>query len=135
MDLMVNDWTSELFFFHKLKIFESQFRRNFAGINDVVRAMVWMMDPNYSGIYNVGNPQANLTKLQLAHTICDELGLDNRVLDEGTGKDPDARDYLVSNNKILSTGFEFKHSLRQGIQDIANLCRINGYDILKSRNV
>lgn len=134
MDLMVNNFTSELYFFKKMKIFEGHFRRNFVGINDVVRAMIWMLDPNYSGVYNCGNPDANLTKTQLAHIICDELGLDKSVVTDGEGKDPDGRDYLVSNKKLLDTRFEFRQSLRDGIQDIVTLCKLHGHDVMKYRN-
>ena len=134
MDLLVNDWTAKLLLDKKLEIYESHFRRNFVGINDVVRCCIHMMDSQYQGVYNVGNPQANLTKLQLADTIVNELD-NNAVVSEGTGKDPDARDYLISNQKLLNTRFEFKQSLRDGIQDVKNLCKIHGYEVFKYGNV
>jgi hypothetical protein len=40
----------------------------------------------------------------------------------GEGKDPDQRNYLVSNNKILRAGFRFEHSLEAGIREVARVC-------------
>ena len=43
------------------------------------------------------------------------------------GKDPDKRDYLVSNEKIEKTGFKPAHSLENGIQEL-----IKGYTMLQN---
>jgi len=135
MDLMVQNFVSELFFFKKLSIFESHFRRNFVGINDVVRACVWMMDDQYSGPYNCGNDSLNMTKLQLAKTIASELEVDPAGITEGVGKDPDGRNYLISNQKLLNTRFEFKQDLRSGVRDIKNLCKIHGMKVHTYSNI
>jgi nucleoside-diphosphate-sugar epimerase len=41
------------------------------------------------------------------------------------GKDPDRRNYIVSNDKINKTGFECEYTLDDGIQEL-----IKGYKIL-----
>lgn len=134
MDLMVQNFVSELYLLKKLKIFESHFRRNFVGIRDVVRACIFMVDPKFSGAYNCGNDSLNMTKLELAKSICRQLEVPLDGLSEGEGKDPDGRDYLVSNRKLLSTGFDFKHSLEDGVREIKELCKIHGWNVLRFGN-
>ena len=41
------------------------------------------------------------------------------------GEDPDKRDYIVSNEKIESTGFKPDYSLKQGIEELTK-----GYEIV-----
>jgi hypothetical protein len=42
------------------------------------------------------------------------------------GKDPDQRNYIVSNEKIEKTGFSAEVSLRQGITEL-----IKGYQVIR----
>jgi len=43
------------------------------------------------------------------------------------GKDPDQRNYIVSNEKIEATGFKPTHSLDDGIRDL-----IKGYTMIRN---
>ncbi len=43
------------------------------------------------------------------------------------GEDPDKRDYIVSNQRILATGWKPAHGLDDGIREL-----IKGYRILKN---
>jgi nucleoside-diphosphate-sugar epimerase len=119
-DLLVNDWAAEAYYNSRLEIFECNARRNFVHINDVVRAFIWCINPNIIGLYNVGLDSANCTKLELAKRINNIVGCD---IIEKDGEDPDKRDYIVSSQKFMDTGFEFKHSLEQGITEVVNLCQ------------
>jgi len=142
MDLMVNDFTWRLFNIRhrlnlresgktigttkadvQLSIYEPHFKRNFVHVRDVCNAFLFMLGRHHlRGPYNLGLPTANLTKMELAHAICDILGLDRRVVVVGNGEDPDKRNYLVSNEKILSTGFLFKHTLEMGVREVETVC-------------
>lgn len=133
-DLMVNNWTCKIFFDKKIEVYEPHFRRNFVNINDVCRAFCWALDPNFNGIYNVGLPTANLTKMELAQLICDELNVARENITIGNGKDPDQRDYLVSNDKLLKTSFNFQYTLEDGIKDMVQLCKLYGPNIFKLGN-
>ena len=55
--------------------------------------------PNFTALENV-----NLTKIELAESIKKHIDGFNYVLNE-FGHDPDKRDYIVSNQKILETKF------------------------------
>jgi nucleoside-diphosphate-sugar epimerase len=124
-DLMVNHFTYELSQCpnEKFVIFEPNFKRNFLHVRDACRAFSFMVGRHdLTGPFNLGLPTANMTKWELAEKVCDVLGLSKNVLSVGAGVDPDRRNYIVSNNKILRTGFEFRHSLEEGIKEVAQLC-------------
>lgn len=120
LDLLVNDFTAKLLTEGNLRIFEPNYMRNYVGINDVVRAFEFAMDnPHLKGVYNLGLPDANLSKLELANLVADTVGLSRGVIRVVEGRDPDQRNYVVSNQKILDAGFYFEHSLSRGIKDVA----------------
>ena len=77
-------------------------------------------------IYNVGLNDANLSKKELCNII--QKQIDGFVyLEEQIGKDPDQRNYLVSNNKIESTGYKTKFSIEDGISEL-----IKGYSMINN---
>jgi nucleoside-diphosphate-sugar epimerase len=76
--------------------------------------------------YNVGLEDANLTKLELCAVIQKHIA-SFVYLEAPIGEDPDKRDYIVSNQRILATGWKPAHSLDDGIREL-----IKGYSILKN---
>jgi nucleoside-diphosphate-sugar epimerase len=72
-----------------------------------------------SNIYNLGLSSANITKLELAKKI--KVNLKKLVIKiNKSQKDPDKRDYFVSNKKIESAGFKPTISLDHGINELRN---------------
>ena len=70
-----------------------------------------------SNIYNLGLSSANITKYMLAKKIKEKLKyLDIKIVKNR--KDPDQRDYYVSNKKIEKKGFKAKISLERGISEL-----------------
>ena len=67
-----------------------------------------------SNIYNLGLSDANLSKKEL----CEEIKIYYFDFTINEFKDPDQRNYIVSNDKIISTGFKAKYSLSDGIQEL-----------------
>jgi nucleoside-diphosphate-sugar epimerase len=137
MDLMVNDFTAKLYRDRKIEVFDPDFKRNFVHVRDVVSAIQFMITRYYqTGIFNLGLPSANLTKMELALTIADFLKVPYCNVTIGTGSDPDRRNYLVSNKKILSSGFKFSHSLEDGIREVSLVCQTHSSSQLaEMRNV
>ena len=77
-----------------------------------------------SNVYNLGLSSANLTKLMLAKKIKQELKYLKIIIVENK-KDPDQRDYYVSNKKIEKKGFKAKISLEKGIKELIKVFSIS----------
>lgn len=120
LDLLVNYFVNEALKSKKLTIFEGHFRRNYVHIKDVISVFLFAIK-NFenlkSNIFNFGLEDANLSKLQLAKKI-QEYIKDFVFVESKEGKDPDKRNYIVSNKKILSMGYKFKFDLDLGIQEL-----------------
>lgn len=120
VDLLVNDFTYVAFKKRKLVLFEEHFKRNYIHIRDVCSAFLYSLK-NYKKFknetFNVGLENANLSKLELALKI-KKYVKNLKILKDKKRKDPDKRNYIVSNKKILSTGWKPAHSLDDGIVEL-----------------
>ena len=124
-DLLVNNFVKTALDKNKLEIFEPHFRRNYIHINDIVDAFVFSIN-NFeklkSNTYNLGLSSANITKLELAKKIKKFYKKLNIKIILGI-KDPDQRDYFVSNKKIEKKGFKAKVKLDEGIEELFKVFR------------
>jgi len=127
LDLLVNDFTYRAVKDRFIVVFEGHFKRNYIHVRDVARAFIHVID-NFEAMknesYNVGLSDANLSKLELCSKIKEQVP-DFTIMEAPIGEDPDKRDYIVSNEKIESTGFKPTHSLEMGIKEL-----IKGYAII-----
>ena len=127
LDLLVNDFTFRAVTDGYLVLFEKDFKRNYIHIRDIAKCFEFCMT-NFQRmrgeIYNVGRDDANSSKEELALRIKRFVPFLKIVISE-VGKDPDRRNYIVSNDKINKTGFQCDYSLDDGIQEL-----IKGYKIL-----
>ena len=122
-DLLVNNFVFKAVRDKKLVIFEPHFRRNYIHINDVVEGVIYSIK-NFnrlkSNVYNLGLSSANLTKYNLAKKIKKKINsLKIKIVQNR--KDPDQRDYYVSNKKIEKKGFRAKISIEKGIDELINV--------------
>ncbi len=133
-DLLVNFLVREATLKQKIELFEPDFRRNYIHISDVVDAFIFAIN-NFSklknNIYNVGLSDANLTKIQLAKRI-KKVAKNTKIKITKNKKDPDKRDYFVSNSKIEKAGFKTKVSLDKGIKELNQLFKINDFSKIKN---
>jgi len=129
IDLLVNDFTHRAFRDSSVVLFESHFKRNYIHVRDVTNVFIHALEnhSNMKGeIYNVGLSDANLSKKELCEEI--QKYIPNFVIMEAdVGKDPDQRNYIVSNEKIEMTGFKPSNSLDMGIQEL-----IKGYMMIRN---
>ncbi|MDA8019734.1 MAG: NAD(P)-dependent oxidoreductase [Thermoanaerobaculia bacterium] len=125
-DLLVNDFVEQAHREGVLVLFESGFQRNFIHVRDIARAFLFGLE-NFESMegqtFNVGLSDANLTKLELAERIRRQVPR-LKILESVTGRDPDKRDYLVSNDKIESLGWRPSYSLDDGIAELLKVCRL-----------
>lgn len=129
IDLLVNDFVYRAFKDQALVLFEGHFKRNYIHVRDVVRVFLHGIENRekmIGQIYNVGLSTANLSKIQLCDAIQKQIP-NFCYVNNGSGKDPDQRNYVVSNEKIESTGFLPKHSIDDGIIEL-----IKGYTMIKN---
>ncbi len=129
IDLLVNDFTYRAVYDRFVVLFESQFKRNYIHVRDVMRVFMHALD-NYDKmkgqIYNVGLSDANVSKKELCEHIAKHVP-EFVYLDAPVGKDPDQRNYIVSNAKIEATGFKQQYSLDTGIAEL-----VKGYTMIRN---
>jgi nucleoside-diphosphate-sugar epimerase len=129
IDLLVNDFTYRAVYDRFVVLFESQFKRNYIHVRDVSRVFQHALNNHgkmKGQIYNVGLSDANVSKKELCEHIHKQLP-DFTFIDAPVGKDPDQRNYIVSNAKIEATGFKPEYSLDRGIGEL-----IKGYKMLRN---
>lgn len=120
LDLLVNDFVYRAQTEKEIVVFEGHFKRNYIHILDVVRVFahgLQNLSKMKGQIYNVGLSSANLSKLELCAEIKKQIP-DLVYREEAIGKDPDQRNYIVSNAKIEATGFTPKMMLSDGITEL-----------------
>lgn len=129
IDLLVNDFTYRAVNDKFIVLFESAFKRNYVHVRDVSRAFQHAIN-NFSlmkgQIYNVGLSDANVSKRELCERIQKQIP-DFIFIEAAVGKDPDQRNYIVSNAKIEAAGFKTENSLENGIGEL-----IKGYTMIKN---
>ena len=129
IDLLVNDFTYRAVYDGFVVLFESHFKRNYVHVKDVSRVFQHALlnqDKMKGQIYNVGLSEANVSKWELCERI--QKHIQNfTFLEAPLGKDPDQRNYIVSNEKLESTGYKTAFSLDHGIEEL-----IKGFTMIKN---
>jgi len=133
-DLLVNNFVYNSIKKKKLILYEPHFRRNFIHVNDVASGIIYTMY-NFkklkSNVYNLGLSSANLSKLMLAKKIKKKLKyLKIKIIKNK--KDPDQRDYFVSNKKIEKKGYKAITSVESGINELIKVFTHNKEKIVNN---
>ena len=120
LDLLVNNFTLRAITDGFVIVFEGHFKRNYIHILDVVQAFnlaIEKKDQFKRQIFNVGLSEANISKIELCQEI-KKIVPDFVFLEAPLGKDPDQRNYIVSNKKIEALGFSPAVSLQAGLNEL-----------------
>ena len=124
-ELLVNDFVRKALFDKSIVLFEKHFKRNFIHIRDVISAFLLGLnkfDEMKSQVYNVGLSSANLSKLELCELI--KKYIDFEIICCDIRKDPDQRNYIVSNEKIERYGFVPQYTVDDGILELIKIYKI-----------
>jgi nucleoside-diphosphate-sugar epimerase len=127
-DLLVNDFVFKAANERSIVLFERKFKRNFLHVRDAARGFLFAManwESMKNKVYNLGHPDYNISKEELCLIIKKQVPQLN-IFNAEIGSDPDKRDYVVSNERVLATGFKFNHSLEKGITEL-----LEGYKAFK----
>jgi nucleoside-diphosphate-sugar epimerase len=119
LDLLVNDLCYRAIHEKSVVLFEADFVRNYVHVRDVSRVLRWAIGSEVASgeVFNFGLTEANLSKKDLCAAIQKHLP-SFIFLEAEFGKDPDQRNYIVSNSKIESTGFIFEYGLNRGLEEL-----------------
>ena len=124
-DLLINDFVYRAVKDRALVVFEGQFRRNYIHIRDVAKAFLYSLenfDVMKNQIFNVGLEDSNLSKIEVCRLI-QKLIPQFVYMEDPIGEDPDKRDYIVSNAKLMSTGYKPDWTLEKGIRELVKCYR------------
>jgi len=119
-DLLVNDFTYKSVVDGYLVLFEAHFKRNYIHVQDIARTFQFIIE-NYDRCkgqaFNVGLSTANCSKLELAEKIKEHIP--SLVIKQDDFKeDFDKRNYIVSNEKLESSGWKPIYDLDYGIKQL-----------------
>ena len=129
-DLLVNNFVYKAVKDKYIVLFESHYKRNYIHVRDVSRAFIHCIKNQSKmkkNIYNLGLENANISKKELCEIIKRKTELN--IFENNFVKDEDQRNYIVSNKKILSTGFKTKFNLENGIDEL-----IEGYKCINVKD-
>jgi nucleoside-diphosphate-sugar epimerase len=128
LDLLVNDFVYRAVNDRFVVLFEPHFKRNYLHVRDGARAFMHAIN-HYAQMkgrpYNVGLSDANLSKLELCQVIKKHVP-DFYFIGAEIGKDPDQRNYIVSNQRIEATGFLPAVDLEAGVREL-----VKGFQIIR----
>ena len=131
LDLLVNEFVYKALTDRYITLFQAHAVRNYIHIRDVSSVFQFMIDnyeDNVGEAFNVGLSDTNISKKELTDRIIKHIP-DFVVNLSDYYEDPDKRDYIVSNEKIDSRGWNPKYSLDDGIQEL-----ISGYQIIINKD-
>ncbi len=126
IDLLVNDFVYRAVTDRFVVLFQAEAKRNYIHIRDVVKGFIHALnnwDTMKNNTYNMGLSDANLSKRELCEKIRNFIPEFYFTIAE-IGEDPDKRDYIVSNEKIESTGYCPSFSLDDGIKELIKVYKI-----------
>ena len=120
VDLLVNHFVYEAIHRGYIIVYEKDFKRNYIHIKDVADCFVYCME-NFDSMkgepYNLGLDEANYSKEELANIVKAQVPNFTVIYSE-IDKDPDKRNYIVSNAKLLKRGFKARRGVPQGVDEL-----------------
>ena len=131
-DLTINEFTRDLLFYKKLKVYDADTWRPYCHVNDfaitIEKIINFKKRLNFQ-VFNVGSDKNNFTKRQIANKIKKILKIGKITFQENSN---DPRNYKVNFNKIKKIiKFQPTYSVDYGIKEIVKY--LNKY-FIKRKN-
>jgi nucleoside-diphosphate-sugar epimerase len=125
-DLLLHDFTRTAYRDRKMFVFEGAAVRNFVHVRDVASAFLIGLERFHEmrdRPFNVALTKESMPKREICRLISEFLP-DFECVESPIGSDPDRRDYIVSNQKLVALGWQPKFSIRDGIKEILKVCQM-----------
>lgn len=135
LDLLVNNFVHRAVKDKFVVLFEGHFKRNYVHVKDVAAAFAFAIEnpEKVSGqVFNFGLSSANISKIELCEEI-KKLIPDFTYLEAPFARDPDQRNYLVSNLKFENVGMKARITLKDGIEELIK--GMNMYHVPQFANI
>lgn len=120
LDLLVNNFVYRALTDKHLALSEGHFKRNYVHLRDVCQVFLYAIEnpEKVEGqVFNFGLSSANISKEELCQEIKLQLP-DFTYTNVPFQKDPDQRNYIVSNKKIENLGAGASISISEGIKEL-----------------
>lgn len=117
LDLVINVLSMRAALGKTLKVFGGEQWRPFLHVKDVANAILFGIDNNISGLYNLS--QQNMILSEAAEIIVNRVPGSSIEYDDMPFED--MRNYKVKNDKLLAIGFIPEFTLEQGIDEIVEM--------------
>lgn len=130
VDLLVNDFTYRACHDRTIVVFEENFKRNYIHVRDVANTFLFAINhatEMRGEAFNVGLSDANLSKKELCEKIRKYVP-DLYYHAAEIGKDPDQRNYIVSNEKLEKLGWKPTQSLESGVRELVGAFSLIKYN-------
>lgn len=116
IDLLPNTLAYEALTRESITLYQPESVRPFIHVRDFACGIAHFVRNDIQGVFNLGNPDLTMTKLELAQYFAELTDCD--ITPDTTSVDPDKRNYLVSFDKLAATGFTAGYSFLTGFEEI-----------------
>ncbi len=126
LELSLHDMIVQALNKRAIVLTEGDSMRNYIYIKDIAKAFqhcVENYDSMKNNVYNLGSDNANISKKDLAEKVRKHIP-GTEIHQDDINKDPDKRNYLVSNEKLRQAGFEATTSIDYGLQELTKVISI-----------
>ena len=125
LDLFINDMVYRAISDGSVIIYQPNHKRSFINVTDISRLILHGIEKlsDDHGVYNAGDETMNYTKEEVLLAIKDFIPK-FYIAKAEYDSDRDQRDYIVSYEKLKSTGFKCNVNLKDGIQQLINFLRL-----------
>lgn len=117
-DLYIHSMIQKALIDRSVVLYQGDASRTFMHVSDAAKAIIHfikMTDVPYD-VFNVGDPALSYTKLEICNLIADHIPF--TIIEDSFAADIDQRDYAVSYDRIVETGFSCEKVLNSQIKVI-----------------